>query len=112
MVECKKTFVLHVDSLDILDELSNEQCALLFKAIRDYNKGKEPEDLDQVTKLVFFPFKKQFERDAVSYEKTIERNRKNGSKGGRPKKKTEKTQSVSEKPNQTQPQNGQYPDGD
>lgn len=32
----RKSFLLHVDSLDILDDLDNEQSGLLFKAIKDY----------------------------------------------------------------------------
>ena len=38
----RKSFILHSDSLLILDELSNEQAGILFKAIKDYqNKMKE-----------------------------------------------------------------------
>ena len=81
----KKSFLLHLDSLDILDELTNEQCGLLFKACRDFNYGLEV-DLDPVLSLVFFSFKKQFERDGVKYKSVVDRNKVNGSKGGRPKK--------------------------
>lgn len=95
----KTGFILHFDSLNVLDELTDEQAGILFKAIRAYNLGEEPE-LDFAMKMAFLPFKNQFNRDALSYEKTCERNRSNGSKGGRPKKptETEKTHSVFEKP--------------
>ena len=36
-MENRKSFILHYDSLDVIDELSNDQIAQLFKAIRDYN---------------------------------------------------------------------------
>lgn len=36
-MEDRKSLILHFDSLDVIDELSNEQIAQLFKAIRDYN---------------------------------------------------------------------------
>jgi hypothetical protein len=82
----KKSFILHIDTLAVLDELTNEQAGLLFKAIKSYQMGLNPE-LD-------------FKRDAANYEKTCEKNRENGSKGGRPKKptETEKTQAVNLKP--------------
>jgi len=95
----KESFILHLDSLSVLDELTNEQAGILFKALRDYNEGKEPE-LDFSMKMAFLPFKNQFVRDLKNYEKVIERNKLNGSKGGRPKKpkETQKTQVVFEKP--------------
>jgi hypothetical protein len=95
----KTGFILHLDSLSVLDELTNEQAGILFKAIRDYNSGKEPE-LDFAMRMAFIPFKNQFERDLEKYNNTCERNRNNGSKGGRPKKPTEtqETQVVFEKP--------------
>jgi len=37
----KKTFILHFDSLEVLNELSEKQTADLFLAIRDYNIWKE-----------------------------------------------------------------------
>ncbi len=97
--QMKTGFILHLDSLSVLDELTNEQAGILFKAIRDYNLGKEPE-LDFAMRMAFIPFKNQFERDLEKYNNTCERNRNNGSKGGRPKKPTEtqKTQVVFEKP--------------
>lgn len=100
----KTGFILHLDSLSVLDELTNEQAGILFKALRDYNEGKEPE-LDFAMKMAFLPFKNQFQRDLVNYQKTCERNKLNGSKGGRPKKpkETEETHSVLEKP--TKPDN-------
>ncbi len=58
----KTGFILHLDSLAVLDELTNEQAGILFKAIRDYNLGKEPE-LDFAMKIAFLPFKNQFVRD-------------------------------------------------
>jgi hypothetical protein len=81
----KKSFLIHLDSLEILDELSDEQIAKLFKAIRSYHLGLEPK-LDQILRIAFKPFQLQFERDSEKYEQTSARNSLNGSKGGRPKK--------------------------
>ena len=53
----KKSFILHLDSLDVIDELNDQQVAELFKAIIDYQKtGKT--NLKGLMKVVFIPFKK------------------------------------------------------
>lgn len=97
--QMKKGFILHLDSLSVLDILTDEQAGKLFKAIRNYNLGDEP-DLDLSLSIAFLPFKNQFQRDSEKYERTCERNTENGKKGGRPRKpkETEKTQSVISKP--------------
>ena len=71
----KKSFLIHKDSLEILDELTNEQCGELFKAIRDYQNGDELQ-VSAMVKIAFVPFKKQFERDEAKYQELCERNRK------------------------------------
>lgn len=95
----KTGFILHFDSLNVLDELTNEQAGILFKAIRDYNLGKEPE-LDFAMRMAFLPFKNQFIRDGDKYEERCKTNKNNGLKGGRPRKakETEKTELVNEEP--------------
>jgi hypothetical protein len=79
----RKSFIIFKDSLVVLDELSNEQAGLLFKAIKAYQNDEEIV-MDALTKITFSPFKSQFERDTEKYTKTVERNKINGSKGGRP----------------------------
>jgi hypothetical protein len=98
----KKSFILYNDSLKVLDELTDEQAGVLFKAIFKYQNGIET-DLDFGLKMAFLPFKNQFERDLEKYENVVERNKINGSKGGRPNnpkkpKETQKTQLVIPKP--------------
>lgn len=80
----RKSFIIHKDSLAILDELNDEQVGKLFRAIAAYQNGKEIE-VDTLTKIAMVPFKNQFERDEQAYNHTIERNKLNGIKGGRPK---------------------------
>tara|TARA_R110002020_G_scaffold91712_5_gene222651 strand:+ start:578 stop:1168 length:591 start_codon:yes stop_codon:yes gene_type:complete len=97
----KKSFILHLDSLDVIDELNDQQVAELFKAIIDYQKtGKT--NLKGLMKVVFIPFKNQFLRDQNKYDTKCETNRINGSKGGRPKK----TKDNPDKPKITQRLNG------
>lgn len=84
MPTLRKSFIIHKDSLSVLDELSNEQAGLLFKAMKAYQNDEEIE-LDSLTKIIFSPFKAQFDRDNKKYKKIVERNKNNGLKGGRPK---------------------------
>lgn len=92
----RKSFIIHMDSLVVLDSLTDEQAGQLFKKIYDYNKPKEPNEtqitqsVNQIIDLVFIPFKAQFDRDSAKYEAVCERNKKNGMMGGR---RTQRTQS-------------------
>ena len=104
-----KSFLIHLDSLDVLDELDGTddekliQAGKLLHAFRDYHLGKQS-DFDIITKIMFSPFKNQFIRDGGKYQKTVERNRMNGRLGGRPPKnpikptRTQKTQDNPVKP--------------
>ena len=74
MSKQRKSFIVHFDSLNVLDDLTNEQAGLLFKAIKGYQLGDELE-LDALTKVAFSPFKNQFARDAEKYENLCEKNR-------------------------------------
>lgn len=80
----KNSFLLHCDSLAVLDSLTDEQAGKLFKAMAAYHAtGEVPEDL--LMKLAIMPFINQWKRDLIQFEKVCERNRLNGQKGGRPK---------------------------
>ena len=74
MSKKRKSFIVHHDSLNVLDDLTNEQAGLLFKAIKSYHTDGDIE-LDAITKVAFSFFKNQFERDAEKYEKLCEKNR-------------------------------------
>ena len=58
----KKSFLLHIDSLDILDELTDEEAGMLFKAIHNYQRCEELE-LTGLVRIAFSPFKNKFNRD-------------------------------------------------
>lgn len=105
----RKSFVLHKDSLQVLDDLSDEQAGKLFKAIKAIQLGEEFE-LDALTKIALSPFKAQFARDNEKYERIVERNKNNGLKGGRPK--TEHNPEEPKKPSGliTNPENPQKAD--
>jgi hypothetical protein len=60
----RKSFILHKDSLDVLDDLTDEQCGQLFKAIKAYHCEGQIE-LNALIKIAFSPFKNQFMRDEI-----------------------------------------------
>ena len=74
MGKIRKSFILHHDSLNVLDDLTDDQAGLLFKAIKAYHLGDEFE-LDVLTNIAMSPFRNQFDRDAVKYENLCEKNR-------------------------------------
>lgn len=82
----KKSFHLFLDSLEIVNELTEEQAGRLFKQIIQYNKDKTFDVKDQFERVIFLPFKYQFDRDFIAYIERSEKNKNNGKKGGRPKK--------------------------
>ena len=83
MSDRKKSFILHHDSLGILNKLDDAQAGKLFKAIYLYNIVGDI-DCDNQTELLLYPVQSQVDRDLESYKKIVERNKNNGSKGGRP----------------------------
>ena len=70
----RKSFIIHIDSLNILDELSDDQAGKLFKAIKCHQLGDEFE-FDTLTRIAFSQFKNQFDRDSEKYIKLCEKNR-------------------------------------
>ena len=70
----KKSFILHIDSLDILEKLTDEQSGKLLKAMLDYHKGNDL-NLDPLIDIAFTPFKNQFARDGEKYKKLCEKNK-------------------------------------
>lgn len=60
----RKSFIIHKDSLRVLDELTDEEAGRLFKAIKAYQCG-ETLTADTLTKIALSPFISQFEKDAI-----------------------------------------------
>jgi hypothetical protein len=77
----KKSFIVYLDSLCILDKLSTEQKGLLFDAIYRYQLTGEVPTLDPITDLVFTPFVSQFKRDESKYTEKINERSESGRKG-------------------------------
>jgi hypothetical protein len=80
----EKSFILYYDSLQVLEELTDEQAGILFKAIAQL--GENPDySLDGLMNAILLPFKNQIKRDKLKYAEVCEKRRVAGLKGGRPK---------------------------
>lgn len=81
----KDGFLLYKGFWEPIKDLSDEQLGRLFRAIYEYQvKGATETDPD--IKMAFMFFLNQFHLDEKKYQAIVERNRGNGTKGGRPKK--------------------------
>lgn len=75
--------------------LSDKEFGQLMRAVFEYNiNGTVPEFTSRTVQACWNPIKDSLDRSAEAYEQRCEKNRENGKKGGRPKKKEEE-----EKPN-------------
>ena len=93
MNDTKRSFILHLDTLAVLDELDDKQAGKLFKAIKAYqlrgsvlnnqdvDTGFEGLMEDFVTRIAFAPFKAQFDRDTEEYTRVKENNQEKGRLG-------------------------------
>jgi hypothetical protein len=82
----KSSFLLHTIHYSSIKGFSLEQKGMLLDAIYQYHiSGKTPE-LPDVLNVAFSFIRSQFEYDNLKYEAICDRNKSNGSKGGRPRK--------------------------
>jgi hypothetical protein len=66
-----KGFLLYKDSLEVVDQLTDQQAGKLFKAILLYQKTGNVGDIDQITKFIITPLLSQFTRDEEKYKNSI-----------------------------------------
>ena len=91
--EHMKSYIIHKDWTLTASQfikkgvLSHEEAGILLEAIFDYQLyGTVDELLSDKVLLVLMPLIDQFRRDEEKYNEKVERNKKNGIKGGRPPK--------------------------
>ena len=99
MAKDKKSFILYSDQRGIFEKLSNEQAGKLIKHIFSYCADENPE-AEFIIDIAFEGIRQALKRDLKKYNVYIDKQRINGSKGGRPKKpkETQKTQAFFQKP--------------
>jgi hypothetical protein len=74
----KKSFILHYDSLSVIDKMTDDQTGKLLRMMKSYHNGNEYVCDDFAVVLVFEQFKNQFDRDLEKYNRICERNSNNG----------------------------------
>lgn len=105
----RRSFIIHLDSLAVLDDLTDEEAGKLFKAIKNHHEGAEVNEIG-VVKVAFSPFKNQFERDNARYEKICEQRALSGAKGGQAK--ASKSKQVLAKPSKSKQNLAKLADND
>lgn len=83
----KSNYIIHDDSLDVLEGMTDEQVGKLFRKIRDYHKQEWYVSHDPIVDICYITFKNQFDRDEKKYEKKCEKNRENVEKRRKEKQK-------------------------
>lgn len=92
--------VFHSDEKAI-EHLTDAEAGRLFRAMLSYSITGEVPELRGNERYVFSTMQYRIDQEIEGYKNTVEINRANGSKGGRPKK-TEKTDLVFEKPKESE----------
>ena len=82
----KVSFLMYLDYEEQFDLLTNEQIGQLMRAIIKYEKTQEIPEMEGMVKMAFSFIKTQLDRDREKYNKKCEKNKENGTRGGRPRK--------------------------
>jgi len=89
MAEGKKKVIVYAEWIDSFDELTDEEAGKLIKHFFKYINDLEPILEDRLLKMMWIPIQQALKRDLKKYHNIVERNKLNGSLGGRPKKNPE-----------------------
>jgi hypothetical protein len=120
MAEDKKSFIAYTDWGDTFKALPDEKAGQLIKHLFAYVNNENPVSEDVLINAVFANIKQTLKRDLEKYQAIIQRNRDNGSKGGRPRtrsSKPKKPTGITRNPNnpvvtQINPSEPKKPDSD
>ncbi len=105
MAENKNSFVLYSDQKELFEKLPDAEAGKLIKHIFKYVSDENPEIKENLLlEIAFESIKQSLKRDLKKYEAFRTKQSENGKLGGRPKgkKKSQKTQAFSGKPNESQ----------
>jgi len=89
MAKDKTSFLLYCDQQGVFNKLPDEIAGKLIKHIFAYVNDENPPCDDLLLTIAFEPIKTQLKRDLRKYDDYIDKQKFNGAKGGRPKKKDE-----------------------
>jgi hypothetical protein len=82
----KESFILYLEQLKILDELTDEEAGILFKAIKSFVYTGTIPVLEKLLKIAFIPIYNQLKMDLKKWRDTKEKRSIAGLQGGRPSK--------------------------
>lgn len=96
-----KGLLIPFDKLKLLSILDDKAFREVFLAMAGYvQNGIEPDALEPIEQIAFESMRQFLDENVKTYQRTVEANRENGRKGGRPRKPAE-TGGLSEKPKKT-----------
>lgn len=105
----KESFILYTSQYEAIKDMTLEQKGKLLDALYLHALGDAPPPDDAVVRMAFAFIRERMDSNNVRYESICERNRQNGSKGGRPKRRND-AEEETQKPNglniETQKPNG------
>lgn len=81
-----ENLLIYGSIFDMLDELTNEEAGLLFKALNSFRNGQEVEFEDRYLKGIWKGILPNLNKLKENYDVKVKANQENGKKGGRPKK--------------------------
>lgn len=81
----RESFLMYHSFYHAVKDLTDEEKGQLWDAVYQYQLKLPIRDLTSVCQMALKFMESQFERDFEKYERIIERNKRNGIKGGRPK---------------------------
>ena len=81
-----ENLLIYGSIFDMLDELSNEEAGLLFKALNDFRKGNDVEFEDRYLKGLWKGIKPNLDKLKDNYESKVKANQENGKKEKKKKK--------------------------
>lgn len=70
-------FLLYLNQKEIIDELTDQEAGIIFKAIFDYVKTKKVPKLNKMLKLVFLQIKNNLDNDEKRYNEKCAKNKEN-----------------------------------
>lgn len=82
----REYFHAYYSYLQSMEPLNDAECGRLFRALLQYSKTGECEELRGNERFVFPTMRAQIDRDNHKYENQCQKNAENGKYGGRPKK--------------------------
>ena len=85
MPDEKKSMIFYFDWLDAFEFLPAEKWKEMIIHVTNYAQGKATKSEDRDINFAFVLMKKAIDRNIEKYHKTVNRNKENGKKGGRPK---------------------------